>query len=168
MKSVIVSRPVLSDAAEKLKLWKYLSTGKGLTRNCLCSCRNSQDSQIKNNLPESVLANAFEAIIGAIYLDGGLEEAGKFIISNLSSEIELVRKSHYKKNYKSVLQEFVQKRKNTIPDYCVLKEEGPPHNKSFEVAVFIEEKEYGRARGRTKREAEQNAAMIAIRCLKTS
>jgi ribonuclease-3 len=168
IKSVVVSKPTLAAESDRIKLWSFLSVGKGLLRKVPArggSSRRGGGSQ-RHGLPASLLANVFEAVIGAIYLDGGLEEARKFVLSNLARQIELVRKSQHKKNYKSILQELLQKNYGLTPVYSVIRERGPEHEKSFEVAALVGGTEYGRARGRTKREAEQNAARAALKRLK--
>jgi ribonuclease-3 len=165
IKSVVVSEPILAGESDRIRLWEFLSVGKGLLRET-GSGAPKRGGYAHHGLPASLLANAFEAVIGAIYLDAGIEEAKRFILTNLVRQIELIQKSQHKKNYKSTLQEFLQKDYSLTPSYRVISEEGPEHDKSFEVAVFVGAKEYGRARGRTKREAEQNAAKAAFERLK--
>jgi ribonuclease-3 len=168
IKSVVVSKPTLAAESERMRLWNFLSVGKGLLRKAPARGGPSRrgGSFRRHGLPASLLANVFEAAIGAIYLDGGFEEARKFVLSNLARQIELVRKSQHKKNYKSILQEFLQRDYGLTPSYQVVNERGPEHEKSFEIAALVGEIEYGRARGRTKREAQQNAARAALERLK--
>jgi len=154
IKSVVVSRPALAVESERLGLWRFLSVGKGMAS--------------LEELPASLLANVFEAVTGAIYLDAGLGAAREFILRNLSSQIELVENDRHHKNYKSILQELSQREFNELPVYHVLKEEGPDHMKSFLVATVIGNKNYESAWGRSKKEAEQNSAMATLRRLKTT
>jgi ribonuclease-3 len=165
IKSVVVSEPILAGESDRIRLYEFLSVGKGLLHKTGIRAAGRLD-YARHGLPASLLANVFEAAIGAIYLDGGIEEARRFILTNLACQIEVLQKSRHKKNYKSTLQEFLQKDYSLTPSYRVISEEGPEHDKSFEVAVFVGTKEYGRARGRTKREAEQNAAIAALERLK--
>jgi ribonuclease-3 len=154
IKSVVVSRPTIAVESERLGLWRFVSVGKGMAS--------------LEELPVSLLANVFEAVIGAIYLDGGLQAARDFILRNLSSQIELVEDDRHRKNYKSMLQELSQREFGALPTYQVLKEEGPDHMKSFLVVTVIGGKRYESAWGRSKKEAEQNAAMATLRLLKTA
>jgi ribonuclease-3 len=154
IKSVIVSRPTIAVESERLGLWRFLSVGKGMAT--------------LDEVPVSLLANVFEAVIGAIYLDGGLEAAREFVLSNLSGQIELVENDRHRKNYKSLLQEFSQREFSSLPTYRVVKEEGPDHMKSFLVVTMIGDREFEAAWGRSKKEAEQNAAMATLRRLRIS
>jgi ribonuclease-3 len=154
IKSVVVSRPTLAVESERLGLWRFLSVGKGM--------------ESLEELPASLLANVFEAVVGAILLDGGLECARDFVLQNLRSQIELVENDRHSKNYKSMLQEFSQREFGALPTYDLLKEEGPDHMKSFLVVAVIDGKKYETAWGRSKKEAEQNAAMATLRSLRTT
>ncbi|OGC12001.1 ribonuclease III [candidate division WOR-1 bacterium RIFOXYA12_FULL_52_29] len=115
---------------------------------------------------KSNLANAFEALIGAVYLDAGLGRARDLILENLRGEIEIVSKVGYIRDYKSTLQEFVQKNKWTLPQYRVIKENGPEHRRIFFVEVKVNGKSLGIGRGNNKKEAEQRAATVALKALK--
>ena len=107
-----------------------------------------------------MLCDSFEAVIGAIFLDSDFEKVKEFINNFLNSEqsIELI-------DYKTSLQELVQAEFQTLPEYRVVKEYGPDHDKKFEVAVFIENKQFGFGRGTSKKEAEQNSAKQAYKKL---
>lgn len=110
---------------------------------------------------ESILADLFEAIIGAIFLDGGLKAAQSFIFDNFSEEIEAILKTPLS-NWKALLQDYCQKKYQQTPFYQVLEESGPDHSKNFIIAVMIENEEYGRGSGASKKEAQQSAAESAI------
>lgn len=110
---------------------------------------------------ESILADLFEAIIGAIYLDGGLEAARHFIFDNFLTEIESTLKTPLE-NWKALLQDYCQKKYQQTPFYQVLEESGPDHSKNFVIAVIIDSKEYGRGGGASKKEAQQSAAANAM------
>ncbi|OEG70709.1 hypothetical protein ATZ36_17200 [Candidatus Endomicrobiellum trichonymphae] len=111
---------------------------------------------------ENLLCDTFEAIIGAIYLDGGFENAKKFILKFLNNreEIEIT-------DYKSRLQEILQSIYKELPEYKIIKELGPDHNKKFEAAVYIKGKFLGKGTGNSKKEAQQFAAEQAMKNIKT-
>ncbi|AOY77345.1 ribonuclease III [Clostridium formicaceticum] len=112
---------------------------------------------------ESILADAFEAVIGAIYLDGGIEKAKAFILSHFLESIDLATKGILFRDYKTHLQELLQSKTSQKITYNVVREYGPDHNKSFDVEVLIGEKVIGRGSGKSKKEAEQRAAEEAIK-----
>ena len=151
LKAAIVSRRVQARVAKDLGLGEFIILGKGMRKIA--------------SLPASVLANVFEAVLGGIYLDGGLEAAHKFVFSALKKEIDLALLDRHIKNYKSVLQELAQKEFGQIPTYRVLSEEGPEHRKEFSVVAVIKGKEYARGKGRSKKEAEQSAAQTTLAML---
>ncbi|MCB1118701.1 MAG: ribonuclease III [Chlamydiia bacterium] len=110
---------------------------------------------------ESILADLFEAIIAAIYLDGGYEAAKHFLFHNFSDEIDRIIKTP-NRNWKADLQDYCQKKYQAIPDYTVLSETGPDHSKQFLIAVVIDGQELGRGSGSSKKEAQQEAAADAL------
>lgn len=110
---------------------------------------------------ESILADLFEAIIGAIYLDGGLEAARDFLFKNFTKEIEAILKTPVR-NWKALLQDYCQKNYQQTPTYHVLQESGPDHSKVFQISVLINQKELGRGEGASKKEAQQAAAADAL------
>ncbi len=110
---------------------------------------------------DSILADLFEALIGAIFIDGGLEAAKKFLFKNFSGEIEEILKKPLR-NWKAMLQDFSQKKYQQAPVYHVLSEEGPDHSKKFCILVLINQKEVGRGEGSSKKEAQQAAAEDAL------
>ena len=113
---------------------------------------------------ESILADLFEAIVGAIYLDGGLEAARTFLFRNFSAQIEVILETPLC-NWKAIIQDYCQKKYQKAPFYQVLNESGPDHNKMFEIAILINEQELGRGKGASKKEAQQSAASdAALRC----
>lgn len=133
---------------QKLHLEPFLLLGKGEKMN---------DGRGR----DSILADLFEAIIAAVYLDGGIEAARSFLLNNFSSEIEATIKLPFK-NSKALLQDYCQKKYQKVPFYKVLSESGPDHNKNFEIAVIINNEELGRGMGSSKKEAQQAAATDAI------
>ena len=111
---------------------------------------------------ETILADLFEALIGAIYLDGGMEEARRFFLGNFSAEMQRAIKEPLR-NWKAELQDYSQKKYQKPPSYKVLKEEGPDHGKQFHVAAAVDDKQLGEGRGPSKKIAEQAAAEDAMR-----
>lgn len=114
------------------------------------------------NKRPAILADSVEAVIAAIYIDGGLEPAKKFIIDNLKEEIENATKNVGKKDYKTVLQEELQKNGDVHIEYKILKETGPDHDKTFETQVSLNGKVLAQGKGKSKKEAEMQAAKIAL------
>lgn len=134
--------------AQKLDLEKYMLLGKGEKRN---------DGRGR----ESILADLFEALIGAIFLDGGLQAAGDFLFSIFADEIALILKTPLN-NWKALLQDFCQKNYQQTPVYQVLQESGPDHSKTFTVSVLVHGQEIGQGSGASKKEAQQAAAEAAM------
>ena len=110
----------------------------------------------------SILANTFEALVAAIYLDIGLKKTAATILPLFKTDLhDLANTSRYR-DYKSELQEYAQGKKISIPSYVVTKEIGPDHNKIFEVTVSINSGVAGMGKGKNKKEAEQDAAKEAL------
>ena len=151
IKSVVVSRETCAHVADSLGLVQHLSLGKGITES--------------ENMPASLAACALEAIIGAAYVDGGLEPARKFILAHMGEEIDRVLAGEHRRNYKSLLQQHAQRDLGASPNYEVLDEKGPDHAKAFEIAVTIRGRRYPSAWGPSKKSAEQRAAQEALRVL---
>jgi ribonuclease III len=151
IKSVVVSRETCSLVADRLDIVRYLSLGKGITEAA--------------SLPASLAACAYEAVTGAIYLDGGLEPARRFILAHMGEEIDRVFAGEHRLNYKSLLQQHAQRDLGAAPNYEVLDEKGPDHAKAFEIAVTVRGRRYPSAWGPSKKAAEQRAAMEALRVL---
>lgn len=114
----------------------------------------------------AILADSVEAVIAAIYLDGGIEEAEKFIIQNLKDEIELATKHVGDRDYKTVLQEKLQEHGEVKIEYEITKEEGPDHDKKFEAQVSCNGKILAKGQGKSKKEAQMGAAQKALENLK--
>ena len=136
--------------AKKLGLDKELRLGKG-------------EETSGGREKESNLAGAFEALIGAVYLDGGFEKARKVIEKVVGPTLD---DDSLFSDYKTELQEMAQKCYKRVPRYRVVKEEGPPHARSFHVEVTVAKKKLGRGKGKSKKDAEQAAAKIALQRLK--
>ena len=153
IKSFVVSTNVLAAESRRLGLDRFYWVGKGVGR--------------RGDLPVSLLANVFEAVVAALYLEGGMEVARRFVVRNLFHQILAVCDNRHDKNYKSLLQQYAQREMGVTPSYKVLRESGPDHEKSFEVAAMIGEVRYGQGVGKSKKEAEQAAAKEALEALQT-
>lgn len=119
------------------------------------------ERNLKGNERPSILADAFEAIIASIYLDSNIEEARKFILSFVEPEIKNPKPRAFK-DYKTTLQEIVQKNPGERLSYVLTGESGPDHDKHFSVEVHLNNNVIGRGGGRSKKEAEQQAAREAL------
>ena len=115
---------------------------------------------------EAILADSVEAVIAAMYIDGGLEPVNKFIVNNLKNEIEFASKNVGQKDYKTVLQEILQKHGDVHIEYKIIKEIGPDHNKIFNSEVLYNGKVLATGEGKSKKLAEMDAARLAIDKLK--
>lgn len=113
---------------------------------------------------ERIIADLFEAIIGAIFLDGGIEKAESFILTHFFTIFDEAMEKPLR-NWKADLQDYSQKKFQKPPEYVVVEETGPPHQRTFVVAAEIEEVEVGRGSGSSKKEAEQEAAEDALRTI---
>ncbi len=109
----------------------------------------------------SLLADAVEALIGALYLDMGLERCRQHVVELYKPVLHDLQEGVLRQDYKTLLQEFAQDRLNVTPAYRIIQESGPDHSKTFEAEVMVEGKPVGRGQGRTKKEAEQTAAKEA-------
>ncbi|MFC1568820.1 ribonuclease III [bacterium] len=148
-KSMIVSRETLARQAEKMKLGQYLILGIG-------------EEKSGGRVRRSILANAYEALLGAIYLDGGIEDVKRIIKEHLLKDVEKLLDSKFHHNYKSWLLEHIQALYKCSPNYVVLKEVGPDHRKEFTVQVMLDDKSLGQGHGNSKKKAEQAAAKDAL------
>ncbi len=145
LRASIVKKESLSRFARKIKLHEKVKVG---------NCENAKK--------ESVLADAFEALIAAIYLDGGIEPAKKFVLNNMDKYIDDALKGKILLDYKTHLQELIQNDKNSKIRYEIVREEGPDHCKVFYTHVFVNEKLVGKGSGKSKKESEQAAAKKAL------
>lgn len=147
-RAAIVNEAGLARIADTLTLGQWIFLGRG-------------EEQAGGRQKRSLLANAFEALVGAVYLDGGFAAAfavAAGLIEPMMADVPAAAS----KDFKSRLQELAQAKLQMAPSYTVLSERGPDHAKTFEVAILIGDREYGRACGRSKKEAQQNAAEQAL------
>ncbi len=152
----LVGRTTLADAARRLGLGQFLRLGRG-------------EERTKGREKSSLLANALEAVIAAVYLDGGLAAARTFALQVLEPQLRQLHQDDltaFRQDYKSQLQEWCQRHVHVLPVYKVIEESGPDHQKTFEVTVEIEQKWYGGGRGYSKKIAEQRAAKQAVEQLR--
>ncbi len=157
-KAALVSEQSLAAAARRLNLGRYLRLGRG-------------EERTQGREKSSLLANVFEAVIAAVYLDGGLDPAQSLAQRAM---VEVMKELHetsgveYSKDYKTRYQEWCQKRFETLPRYVTIRESGPDHEKTFEVQVTVMGDVIGLGVGRTKKEAEQMAAKHALAHVSTT
>lgn len=148
-RSSLVRTESIGAAASKLGFEEYLRLSRG-------EKRGSERARAQ------ILANCFEAVIGAIYLDQGYDKAAEFITANILNTFEGILKSGTWVDAKSQLQELAQSKVGFTPVYKVLKEEGPDHDKVFEVGAYVEDKLLGKGTGPSKQIAQQKAAETAL------
>jgi ribonuclease-3 len=150
IKASVVSTHSLARHAERIDLGRYLLLGRG-------------EEKTGGRAKPALLADAYEALIAALYLDGGLEASGEFLRRELKNAIdEGMSQGFVGRDYKSALQERLQALGKALPEYRVTGEAGPDHRKLFDVDVVVDGEVLGRATGRAKKEAEQEAARLAL------
>ena len=155
IKAAVVSEDSLFSIALNLNIDKYLMLGHG-------------EEVSGGRKKKALLADALEALIGALYLDSGFKAAQKFVLKIIESQMQLVEQNkHRYRDYKSLLQEYVQKKYRIIPKYMLIETSGPEHDRVFQVKVVINERDYAPALGKNKKEAEQAAAEVAWKALCT-
>ena len=148
-KSYIVSETALADAAQTLGLDEFVRVSTG-------------EASSGGRRRRSILSDAFEAIIAAIYLDGGIRTARRIIRSTLMEAIETSSTDEHRRDYKSALQERTQARERLTPIYNIIREEGQDHDKTFLAQAVIGDTVIGEGSGKSKKEAEQAAALDAL------
>lgn len=153
MRASLVQSETLARLARQLDLGSYLRLGRGELMG--------GGAERQNNLE-----NAFEAVIGAVYLDGGWEMARDYVARRLASEVPLVQRSHVSHDYKTALQEHIQQKRHVSIAYELVGETGPDHDKRFTTRVLIAGQAMGEGTGRSKKEAEQQAAAAALHRIK--
>lgn len=148
IRSIIASTSCLNDISRELELQKFCDLSKGVLN--------------KRKIPDSILANLFEAVVAAIYLDSGLEATESFVLEQMEGRVKKAMQGQYHRDFKSLLQQFTQKRWNNVPEYEVVTEEGPDHDKHYEAIVHVKGDTYGPGSGSSKQQAEQQAARHAV------
>ncbi|AII15440.1 ribonuclease III [Campylobacter iguaniorum] len=149
LRAALVSEKSFANLSAQISLgsFLYLST--------------AEENNNGRNKP-SLVSDAFEAVMGAIYLESGLEKVKEIFIKILEKEYKSIDLKSLGKDYKTALQEITQARFGVTPRYELISSSGPDHKKIFEMAVFLNEKELARASGNSKKEAEQSAALIVL------
>jgi len=149
IRASVVCEGSLAEMAKKLMVNKYLRIGKG-------------EELSGGREKESLNADACEAVIAAIYLDRGYDKAKEFVMKNLQEKINSVGSIQNYNDFKTKLQEYVQKNLLSTIKYTVAGEYGPDHDKVFEIELYLDNKCYGKGQGKSKKEAEQEAAKVAL------
>ncbi|MDC7126149.1 MAG: ribonuclease III [Spirochaetales bacterium] len=152
IKSFVVSEDSLAAIAKNIKVDNYILIGKG-------------EEYSGGREKKAILADCMEAIFGAYYLDSGFKNAQSFILKYLVPEIEKVLANKHRKDYKTLLQEYVQKKYKSYPKYNLVKKTGPDHDRTFWIEVAIKDMTFGPGTGKNKKEAEQKVAGIAYETL---
>ena len=152
IKSFVVSEDSLAEIAKNLRVDNFILIGKG-------------EEFSGGRSKKALLADCMEAIFGAYFLDSGYKASTELIQHLLVPQIHTVLENKHRKDYKTLLQEFVQKKYKTYPKYNVVKKTGPEHDNTFWVEVLIQKKTFGPASGNNKKEGEQAAARIAFEAL---
>ncbi|MGL4392540.1 MAG: ribonuclease III [Fusobacteriaceae bacterium] len=152
LKSMIVSEPVLARISRDLNVGKFLLLSKG---------EEITGGRDRN----SILGDSFEALLGAIYLDSDFIKAREVILKHLKKYIDNIDENEETIDYKTVLQEYCQKEYKVVPTYELVREEGPDHEKTFEIVVKNNNEDFGRGFGKNKRTAEQAAAKDLVKKL---
>jgi len=153
IKSYVVSEPTLYRVGQEINIQEYLLIGKG-------------EEKSGGRYRPALISDAVEALIGAYYLDAGFKQAKRLVERFFNKEILKVEKNRHEKDYKSILQEYVQKKYKVLPEYNVVDTSGPEHKRKFFVNVTVKKRVFGPGIGSSKKQAEQNAAGIALKSLK--
>ena len=154
IRAALVCRDTLAELASSLKLGDLLLLGRGEEAN-------------GGRAKESNLANAMEALIGALYLDQGIAKARRFILRQLKPELEKIKAGKITPNYKALVQELIQGQKKPTPVYRLVEATGPNHSKQFTAEILVEGEALGKGVGKSKKVAESQAARAAwekLRC----
>ena len=151
-RAALVSTRSLAEIATTIKIGEVLRLGRGEERS-------------GGRHKESLLADALEAVIGAVYRDLGITAAQTFIMTHFRTRVEAQELRHTDRDFKTALQEVAQRRYSQAPKYSVIAESGPDHDKSFTVQVVVGDKVIGTGTGRSKKTAEREAACIGLRQL---
>jgi ribonuclease-3 len=155
IKSVVVSEMTLSQIASSIGIDALLILGKG-------------EELSGGRQKKAILADTLESVIGAVYLDAGYAAAEKLVLSLITPEITKVHEKRHQQDYKTLLQEYCQKKFKHYPEYILIKKIGPDHDRTFMVSVKLSGSEYGPEKGKNKKEAEQAAAKVACETLNIS
>jgi len=153
LRAALVNEEAFTKLAKRLDLGKYLFLSPAEENN-------------KGREKPSILSSAFEALIGALYLEAGFDKAKEVALRLLKEEYPEIKPEELLKDYKTTLQEITQAHFGVVPEYKLISATGPDHRKEFEIGVYIHDKEYARAKGKSKKAAQQEGARITIEKLK--
>lgn len=148
-RSILVNKKFLAERAKNLGLQKYLLASY--------TAKRSIDEGY-----DTILSDAYEALVGAVFMDSGYESAKEFLNEEIFKKLDVKWLNQFDENHKSRFLEYVQAHTDFIPEYSVTKEEGPEHNKLFTVEVFVNKRSLGIGKGKSKKQAEQEAAKNAM------
>jgi len=153
LRASLVRQETLAELGRELDLGRYIILGPGALKS-------------GDQARDSILSDALEAVIGAIYLDGGMDPCRKFITRMFASRLALCEPDNILKDPKTRLQEFLQQRSQELPEYTVLDVSGPPHKQSFKVQCLIADgRKVFRGQGASRRKAEQDSAEKALQAI---
>ena len=153
LRAALVNEEAFTKLAKRLNLGKYLFLSPAEENN-------------RGREKPSILSSAFEALIGALYLEAGFDKAKDIALKLIKEEYPTITPEELLKDYKTTLQEITQAHFGVVPEYRLLSATGPDHKKEFEIGVYIHDKEYARAKGRSKKAAQQEGAKKTIEKLK--
>ena len=153
LRAALVNEDSFTKLAKKLDLGKYIF---------LSAAEENNGGKEK----PSILSSAFEALIGALYLEAGFEKAKELSLKLLKEVFPVITPEELLKDYKTSLQEITQAHFGVVPEYRLLNAKGPDHKKEFEIGVFINNKKYAKAKGKSKKTAQQEGARVTINRLK--
>ncbi|MBD3245296.1 MAG: ribonuclease III [Candidatus Moranbacteria bacterium] len=150
LRAALVKGDTLSKVGQELGLEKFLLLSRG-------------EAKAKGRSRNYIIANTVEAVIGAIYLDQGYEKTQEFIIKNIIKELPVIIKEELFRDAKSFFQEKAQELNGITPTYKLISQSGPDHNKNFQIGVYLENDLIAKGRGKSKQEAQQEAAKKALK-----
>jgi len=153
LRAALVNEDSFTRLAKRLNLGKFLYLSPAEENN------NGREKP-------SILSSAFEAVMGAIYLESGFDTAKDVALRLLKAEFPVITPEELLKDYKTTLQEITQAHFGVVPEYRLISASGPDHKKEFEIGVYIQDKEYARAKGKSKKTAQQEGARLTIEMLK--
>jgi len=153
LRAALVNEDSFTRLAKRLNLGKYLFLSPAEENN-------------RGREKPSILSSAFEALIGALYLEAGFDKAKEVALKLLKEEFPVITPEELLKDYKTTLQEITQAHFGVVPEYRLISATGPDHKKEFEIGVYINDKEYARAKGKSKKTAQQEGARLTIEKLK--
>ena len=153
LRAALVNEESFTKLAKRLNLGKFLYLSPAEENN------NGREKP-------SILSSAFEAVMGAIYLESGFDVAKEVALQLLKAEFPKITPEELLKDYKTTLQEITQAHFGVVPEYRLISASGPDHKKEFEIGVYIQDKEYAKAKGKSKKTAQQEGARLTIEMLK--